>query len=414
MQASFRRMRESLGKLGPGLVAGASDNDPTSVATLTIIGSMTVYGLLWLVALILPMLLAIQVISSRVGVVAGQSLQRAIRIRFGRYWTIVSMLFVVIVDIVTIAADLEGGAAALGLLFDADWHNFLFPLAALTGAILLFGRYRGVQRYLRVVLLVFVAYIGAGLLARPDWGEVLRSTLVPSFQFTPGYVAGALALLGTTLTSYVYFWETIEEEEEHLPRERLGEAQLDAAIGIVFTTVIFWFIIVSSGATIGRTGIEVQTAQDAALALAPLAGVFAEELFALGLLASALLALPVLAATTAYVVVQSFDGKGSIERPITFESAGFYLVTVLSLGIGTSLSYFGVEPIQLLFLASIVGGLGTPVLLVLLLRVASDEAVMGEYRIRGPLKLTGWFTATVISIASVAYIVLQWLGTEGI
>ena len=407
MCTPLQRLRNLVSNLGPGLVAGASDNDPTSVATLSVIGSATAYGLLWLLVLILPMLLSIQVISSRVGLVTGRSLQRVILTRFGRFWAMVSLLFVVAVDVVTIAADLEGGAAALSILLGRSWQTYVLPLAVLSAVLLVLGRYRGVQRYLRFVLFVFVAYIGAGLLAHPDWGEVLRSTFVPSFELTAEYVAGALALLGTTLTSYVYFWETIEEEEERFPRLRLRAVQTDAAIGIVFTTIIFWFILVTSASTVGKAGVRVQTAQEAAQTLAPLAGIYAEGLFALGLLASSLLALPVLAATTAYVSVQSFNRRGSIEEPISPETKWFYLVIVLSLATGAGVSYLGIQPIQLLFLASIVRGLGTPLLLILLLKAAADELVMGEYRVRGLLGIAGWFTAVVVSLAAVVYIAFQ-------
>jgi Mn2+/Fe2+ NRAMP family transporter len=257
---------------------------------------------------------------------------------------------------------------------------------------------------------VFLTYIVAGFLAKPDWSDVLRHTLIPSFEINPAYIAGSLALLGSTLTSYVYFWETIEEEEEHHSYRRLGYVQFDAGAGILFTVIIFWFITISSGATAGLSGIHVQTAQDAAIALTPLAGPFATQVFALGLLASALLALPVLAATTAYVVTETFDiGHGSVEESVNWNNLPFYMVIILGLIVSAAISYIGIEPIQLLFFASIAGGLGTPVLLVLLFRVANDESIMGQHRTSGWMRVAGLFTAIVVTIATIAYLALQLL-----
>ncbi len=236
---------------------------------------------------------------------------------------------------------------------------------------------------------------------------MLRHTVLPTFQFTPDYVGGALALLGTTLTSYVYYWETIEQEEERPSRRELGAVQWYAAAGVVFTTLIFWFILVSTAATAGVQGTRVETAQDAAAALVPLAGTLAEELFAVGLLASALLSLPVLAATTGYVVMQAFDGTPSIEEPVRSGTRPFYGVMAVSLAAGLALSYMGIEPIQLLYMAGIAGGIGSPVLLVLLLLAAGDREVMGETRNSGFLRAWGWFAALAVSAASLLYVWMQ-------
>jgi Mn2+/Fe2+ NRAMP family transporter len=406
----LRRIRSLLSSFGAGLVAGASDNDPTSVATLSVIGSTTIYGLSWLVVLTLPMLLVIQVVSSRVGVLSGQSLQSVIRHKFGFPWALCSMFLVVSVNLVTIAADLEGGGAALQIIFGGDYRMYGVLLAIAAAMALIVGRYRRLQTYLRFVALVFLAYIGAGILARPDWGDVLRHTVVPSFELSSNYIAGALALLGTTLSSYVFYWETIEEEEEKIPRERLGQAQVDAATGIVFTVTIFWFITISSGATAGTSGTTVQTAEDAAMALQPIAGDLAEYLFAIGLLASALLAVPVIAATSAYVVTQTFLGRVSIEDPLEPATAPFYLAIVLNLLIGTALSLFGVPPIQLLFAAGIIGGIATPPLLATLFLSASDPNVMHEGRVTGIVRLGGWITTGIVSAACVVYVAYQLLG----
>lgn len=398
-------LREIVRNLGPGLISGVSDLDPTTIATLAIIGSLVGYRLLWLVLLLLPMLIAVQVISARVGMMTNRGLEGVIRDRFGRVWAMVAMLLVVIVNLLTLAADLEGGAAALQILTGQDWRWFVLPLALFLGALLVFGGYYGMQRVLRYVLIVFVAYVVAAFLSEPNWGEVLRS-LVPTFSTEPGYAAGALALLGTTLTSYVYFWETIEVQEERRPLAYLWVVELDAAIGMVAMVALSGFIVITTAATLGARGETVQTAQDAARALVPVAGPLAGALFAVGLLASAVLAIPVLASTTAYVLSDAFQWNASLANPGGDNTRPFYLVLLGSLVVAVAVAYVGIEPFRLLFVSGIVGGLGTPVLLALLLLVAADARVMRNQPIDRRMAVLGWLTTLAVSSAGIIYLAL--------
>ena len=393
----------TLRSLGPGLISGTSDLDPTSVATLAIIGSAVRLDLLWLVLWLLPMLVTVQVISARIGLVTGRSLERVIRDRFGRGWALTAMLLVVSVNLLTVTADLEGGAVALELLTGIGWRWFALPLALFIGGLLFYGGYYGMQRVLRYVLLVFGAYVIAGFLVRPDWGSVLYHALVPTFSWEPAYVAGAVALLGTTLTSYVYFWETIEVQEERRPLEFLWLVELDAAVGMVVTVVLSAFIIITTATTLGVHGVTVQTAQEAAMALAPLAGPYAAALFALGLLASALLAIPVVVSTTAYVLADALGLRGGLTVHGR-EARPFYLVLLGTLAIGVGVAYAGVEPFRLLFIASIAGGIGTPLLLAVLVVVARDRQIMGDLRIDRLLLVLGWLTFAVVGAASIAFL----------
>ncbi|TAK30610.1 MAG: divalent metal cation transporter [Chloroflexota bacterium] len=393
-------------RLGPGLVAGASDNDPTSVATIAVVGSTTVYGLSWLFVLLLPVLVTVQFVSSRLGAVTGVGLETLIRRRYGRWWAVIAMAQVVVVNVVTLAADLEGGAASVSLLTGLDWQWFVLPLTAVIGALTVMGSYDEIERVLRFVLLIFVAYVIAAFLARPDWGDVLLHTVVPSFPLDGVHITAALALLGSTLTSYVYFWQTIEEEEEHPPTSERKVLEVDAVVGAVLATVVFWFILITTGAALGVHGMQVQTAADAAAALSPLAGPYAAILFAIGLLASAMLAIPVLAATTAYVFAEAFGWRGSINDPISRQSWRFYTVLAGSLLIGLALTCFGVEPIRLLYIASIVGGLGTPVLLALLMLLATDRRTVGELSLPIVVVVVGWLATAVMGLASAGFVVV--------
>jgi Mn2+/Fe2+ NRAMP family transporter len=222
--------------------------------------------------LIILMLSVVQVVSASVGVVCKTGLEDAIRARFGRLWATVTLLLILAVNVLTLAADLEGGCAALQLLTGIPYQWFPVPLAVAVGALLVWGNYSIVERVLRYVLLVFLGYVAAAFLSRPDWGAVLSHTFIPHLEASPVYITGALALLGTTLTSYAYVWETIQQGAERPGLGRLGLAQLDAGAGAVAAGLLFWFILISTGATLGVHHEAVHTAEDAAHALAPLAG----------------------------------------------------------------------------------------------------------------------------------------------
>src|SRR5260370_10328337 len=209
-------------ELGAGIVAGASDNDPTTVATLAVVGSTTTYELGWLTLLIIPMLIVIQEIAAQVGVVSKKGLEDLVRTVYGRPLALVTLAALLSVNVLTLAADLEGGGAALHMLTGIDYRWWLAPLGALTVAMLVLGNYHTIERVLRYFALLFVTYVGAAFLARPGWGAVLHGSFIPQFDFRPATVSGGLALLGTTLTAYAYVWETIELAEEKPPLRPLG------------------------------------------------------------------------------------------------------------------------------------------------------------------------------------------------
>lgn len=409
-KTAHRGLRAYFGALGPGMISGASDNDPTTVATMSVVGASTVYGLSWLVILIFPMLTAIQIISARIGAVSKRGLQRDVAKHYGRGWGLLLLAAVLAVNLVTLAADLEGGAAALGLLFHVDFQWFIIPFAVVAFGLLALGSYAGVQRVLKYVLLVFVAYVVSAFLAHPNWGQVLHATVLPSFSFKSQYVQGALALLGTTLTSYAYVWETIEEAEERPPISELGLAQADAGFGMFVAVAVFWFILIGTGATLGVHHKQVQTAQDAAQALTPVAGPIAGDLFAIGLLASAVLAVPVLAATSAYIVGEEFGFRSSIKNNPR-RAIPFYGVLGASLVIGVVISFLGIPPIRLLFVSSIAGGLGTPISMVFLLLVGRDRKIMGDKTLGKTLTTIGWTAALLITVIS-GYFLWQQFGSS--
>lgn len=384
--------------IGPGIISAASDNDPTTVATLAVIGSTTIYGLSWLVLLIIPMLVVVQTISASVGAVCKVGLEAVVRKRFGPVWAFIMLLAVVAVNVITLAADIEGGAAALQLLFHQNWQWFVIPFAGGTALLLVFGNYESLQRVLKYVALIFLAYVVSAFLARPDWGEVLRHSFIPHFERGAAYATGAVALLGTTLTSYAYVWETIEIAQEQPPLRRLGMVHADAAIGMIAAGLIFWFIVITTGATLGIHHKTVETAQDAANALLPIAGPYAGIVFGIGLLASAALAVPVLAGTSAYVIAQAFNVRANLNLPFA-RAPRFYYALLATLVAAVTFAFAGISPIKLLMYSSIAGAFGTPITLIMLMLAARDKKLMGKNQVPMLPTVGGWTVTAIVVIA---------------
>ncbi|MBV8724536.1 MAG: divalent metal cation transporter, partial [Candidatus Eremiobacteraeota bacterium] len=251
--------------------------------------------------------------------------------------------------------------------------------------------------------LLFLTYVGAAFLARPNWADVLRGSFVPHFDLRPETVAGALALLGTTLTAYAYVWETIELSEEKPPLRRLGLVQADAALGIVVAGLTFWFILVATGATLGVHHHAVQTAQDAAQALVPIAGKYAAIIFAIGLLGSALVAIPVIAGTSAYVAAEMFGWRRSLDAKFN-RARAFYLTLSGCVVVAGLIGFAGVPPIKLLFFSGIAGGIATPLTLALMLLVGRNHKVMRNKPVSGWLAAAGWSVTAVVTAATVIYL----------
>jgi Mn2+/Fe2+ NRAMP family transporter len=390
-------------KFGAGIVAGASDNDPTTVATLAVVGSSTVYTLGWLVLLVIPMLVVVQAIAAQVGTVTKRGLEDCVRAVYGRTIAFFALAALLIVNVMTLAADLEGGGAALHMLTGVDYKWWLIPLGVFTVAMLTFGNYRTIERVLRYTALLFLTYVGAAILAHPDWNAVLRGSLIPHFDFRRETVAGALALLGTTLTAYAYVWETIEVSEEKPRLRRLGLVQVDAALGIVVAGLTFWFILIATGATLGVHHRTVQTAEEAAQALAPLAGHAASIVFGIGLLGSALVAIPVIAGTSAYVAAEMFGWRHSLDEKFA-GAPRFYLTLAGCVALAVLIGFAGVRPITLLFYSGIAGGIATPFTLALMLLVARHHAMMHQMRIAPWLAVAGWCVTAIVTAATGIYL----------
>ena len=408
-------LRGLLRGIGPELVSAAADNDPTNVGTAAAVGAQTGYQLSWLALLVAPLLSVVLAIAAQVGAVAEDDLQSLTLKRYGRGAAAVLLVSVVVVNLVTVAADLQAGAAGIGLLAGIDSRWLVVPLGAAVAGLLLAGKYGQVVAVLRYLMLGFLAFGAAAVLAHPDWPRLLQASLVPALSLGRDQVAGGLALLGTTLTSYVYVWETIGRGVEEPPGGTaegggLARARAGAVVGASFTAVILWCMLVASAATLGQHHQAVTSAQDAAGALRPLAGSAAADLFAAGLVTSAVVALPVLMATTAYVVGAQFNWRRGLSERVG-RARGFYAILVASIGLALAVTLAGISVIGMLVAASVIGGFGTPIGLVILVRLARDPQVMGPRPISRRLAIAGWAVAVIVGGFGLLAILGTALGT---
>lgn len=385
-----------------GIISAAADVDPTTVATLAIAGATLVYGLEWLVILIVPMFAVVQMIGTQVATVCGEGLQSAVRRRYGFWIAMLSLVCIIGVNIITYAADLEAGAAALNLFVPVSFAWFLIPISIGVTVLLVYGSMDHVRRVLVVLPLAFLAYAATTFIVHPNWHDVAQG-LIPRLHANDTYISMVIALIGTSLTTYSYYWQTVEIAAEAPPKRAVWALQLASIPGTLITGIVLWFILIGTASTLGVHHTSINTAQDAALALTPIAGSWASAVFGIGLFGSAMLALPVLAAGTASAVSTTFRWGGSLDKRPR-DARRYYATLFIGVGTATALALLKIPPIKLLFWASIAGGIGTPVTLGLLVMLSRSKRMMAGNISPVWLATAGWIVAAVITIASLAFI----------
>jgi NRAMP (natural resistance-associated macrophage protein)-like metal ion transporter len=417
-------VKRLLGVLGPGFVTGVSDDDPSGIGTYATAGASFGYGLLWVAPLTLPLTAAVQFVCAKIGLVSGMGLAGVLRKHYSRWLLYPAVIALLIANTVNVGADLGAIAAAVNILVPSiPIIVLVFPIALGILALQAFGSYRLIERTFKWLCLALVAYIGAAFLARPDLGEVLRGTLVPSITVDAGLLSMLVALLGTTISPYLFFWQTSNEVEEEIAMGRatlqqrrgatdseLGRATADVDAGRAFSTVVMYMVILATAATLhvsGRT--DIGSAAEAAEALRPLAGDLSTVLFAVGLIGGGVLAVPILSASAAYALSEAFGWRyGLDENP--GRAKQFYAVIGVATLVGAGLNYVGVDPIDALFIAAVVNGLVAPILLVMIMVVANDRSIMGR-RTNGRLSnALGWATTILMALAAIALIGVDLLG----
>jgi len=407
------RFRRFFSNLGPGLITGAADDDPSGIATYSVTGAAFGYTPLWTAIFSFPLMAAVQMMCARLGMVTGLGLAGVIRVRYPRWilWSACALLL--IANIFNIAADLGGMADVTGLLTGVRSLYWTPAYALLLVGLLFWTSYRLIARIFKWLTLALFAYIAAAFLAHPDWPAVVRATLIPRVEWSGAYWATLVGILGTTISPYLFFWQAAEEVEEDIAlgkatvKQREGATQRelrrsrnDVLIGMFFSNLVMYFIILTAAATLhahGKTSIS--TARDAAEALRPLAGAGAYWLFSLGLIGAGMLGVPVLAGSCAYAIAEAADWVGSLEvhPPLAH---GFYSVIAIALALGLGLDYAGLNAVKMLFWSAVLNGALAPPLLVIVVLLTSRADVMGEHR-NGPLlRWLGWTCAVVMLIAT--------------
>ena len=407
------RVRRGVHGLGPGLITGVADDDPSGISTYTITGASLGYQLLWTSLLTLPMNFAVQSICARIGLVTGRGLTSVVARHYGRRWLYVLVLLLFVANVVNIGADIAAIAAVVEMLFGLPALALVAPIGLGIALIEVVMPYPQLARWLKLLTLVIFAYVAAAFLASPDWGAALSATFLPRLSLDRDSVQTVVAILGTTISPYLFFWQTSEEVEEEqsqriefegLSQERrralLRAADYDVGTGMVLANLVFYFVVVAAAATLFRAGQrDIETAAQAAQALRPLAGDAAGLLFALGIIGTGLLAVPVLAGSVAYAAAELFDWPEGLNQ--TFRRAPqFYAVLGLATMLGVGLAYSGIPAIRALFLAAVLNGVIAPVLLVFIMVVARDRRTLGEYRVRPLVTAFGWATTLAMLVAA--------------
>ncbi|CAB4622142.1 MAG: divalent metal cation transporter [Actinobacteria bacterium] len=378
--------RDFFKRLGPGIVTGAADDDPSGIGTYTSVGAAAGYGFLWSALWLLPLAFAVQEAVARLALVTGQGLAALIKSRLPRWVLVLAVVLVAVANTVNIAADLSIMSAALGLLVPIDQYIGVVMFALLLAVTEILIPYHRYSRVLRWLCLSLLAYVAVLFVAKVDWAQVGISTLVPQFDFSRLSFELLLALAGTTISPYLFFWQAAEEVEErhniHTRRVRLSNMQAmrgDVFSGMFTGVFIMFAIMATAAATLHSQGlVNVASAADAAQALKPIAGEFAGLLFLLGILGVGLLSIPVLAGSTAYAVAETFGWRESLELKPR-QAKAFYAVIVVSMLVALALNLIGIEPVHFLVLAAILNGLSAPILMAIIWWLARDVKLLGKW-----------------------------------
>ena len=402
-----------LAVMGPGMITGIVDDDPTGIAGYSIAGSRFGYSMLWAIVLCVIALAVIAEIAARLGAVTGRGLADLIRERFGVRITTLAMLVLLVANATTTIAEFAGVAGA-SEIFGISRYITVPLAAALVLALVVFGTYHRVEKVLLLGSLVFVSYIITGFLARPDWGAVATHSVVPTFHFTLPYITILIGVIGTTITPWQQFYLQSGVVDKGLGEREYRLVRWDVYAGAIACTLIAFFVIVTTAATLNAHGQPAETVTDVGQALHPLAGDFAANLFAIGLLNASLLAATVLPLSTAYAVCGAFGWERSVNRRLREAPAFFGLFAALVVGGAAVVLIPGLPLLTLLFLPNVVGGILLPVILVLMLKLVNDRRIMGSWINSRRQNAIAWTTTIVLIALAVVYAAIALLQLAGV
>jgi len=402
--------------LGPGFITGASDDDPSGIGTYSTTGASLGYSVLWTALLTFPLMTVVQYLCAKVGMVTGQGLAGVLKRSYSP-WLLYPVVFALfLANTINAGADLGAIASAINLIVPLPILPLIVPVALLLLALQIWGSYRLIANIFRWLTLVLFAYVACGFFIHPDRLAILQGTFLPTLHWNASFIASLVAILGTTISPYLFFWQSDEEVAEKIskgkvtPRQRKGTtdkelrfASWDVIIGMFVSNLVMYAIILTTAATLFTTGKhDVQSATDAAQALRPLAGSFASLLLALGLIGSGCLAVPVLTGSAAYALSEAFGWSYGLEQK-PGQAKHFYAIIIVATLIGMGIPMLGINPITALFWSAVINGLLAPPLLLLLMLVTTNRSIMKKRVNNWWLNLVGWLTVAIMTIAAIAF-----------
>lgn len=407
-------------QLGPGLVTGAADDDPSGIATYSQAGAQFGFSLLWTVFLTTPFMIAIQLVSAEIGRVTGNGIAANAKTVAPKWVVLGLVLLLLVANIINIAADIAAMGEALYLLVGGLKHEHALIFAAASVLLQIFVPYHRYSSILKWMTLVLFAYIALVFAVQVPWGDVIFGTLVPAVSFNADYLTLVVAVLGTTISPYLFFWQASQEVEEMhrgrqtrpLKRRKGGGSEIkritrDTVIGMIVSNIVSYSIVLTTAATLHVHGVtNIQTAADAANALRPIAGEFAFLLFAAGIIGTGMLAVPVLAGSAAYAVGDLFGWRATLEAKFP-EAFGFYAIICTATLVGFGLTFTPIDPIKMLVWSAVINGVvAVPIMAIMMVIVANTEA-MGRFRAKGILVVAGWAATALMGLT-----VLGMIGTS--
>lgn len=418
---TFRHAKNLADRLGPGLITGAADDDPSGLATYSQAGAQFGTSLLWSLALTTPLMIGIQLVSARIGWMTGQGLAANMCRILPRWIAIALIAMLVFANTLNIAADISAMGEALQLAVGGPEHGHALLFGVLCAILPVWLSYETMTRILKWLTLTLLAYIGVVLVLQIDWGKVLLHTLVPNFQNNSNYWMMIVAILGTTISPYLFFWQAAQEAEQRqritdpkdiihhgrFVREHLYRIKLDTAIGMIFSNIIAFCVMLATAITLNQHGVtDIQTTKQAAEALRPIAGDFAFVLFSLGIIGTGMLAVPVLAGSAAYAVADVFEWRSGLDHTLS-EAKGFYGVLIFATLVGTLVDFTTLDPIKALIYSAVVNGIVAVPIMVVMMKMGANKMILGDYTLSHRHKWLGWI-ATLVMAAPVIAMIFNW------
>lgn len=407
-------IKYKLSRLGPGFITGAADDDPSGIATYSIAGAQFGYKLNWLSLFLTPMMISIQEMCGRIGMISGMGLAGILKKYYSKKLLYIAVSLLFIANTINIGADLGIMADSLKMILGLPFLFWLFFITLSTVSMEIFVSYDKYSRYLKWMGITLLVYGITALITKQNWLEIIHYTLIPHFEFHLGYLLTMVAFLGTTISPYLFFWQASEEVEEaiktgkihdfeetpHVVEREIKYMQKDTAAGMFFSNLISAFIIITTAATLHQNGItNISSPQEAALALKPLAGDFAYILFTFGIIGIGLQSVPILAGGVAYSFAEVFGFKEGLAKKFT-EAKAFYLTIGVATGIGALMNLVGINTIKALYYTAIINGVVAVPLIFIIIKLADDEKIVGQYKSTPLSKTIAWITFTFMGLAS--------------